>query len=83
MTTQRRAILDDSDEEAATAPLPNRRQLLVSESPVPETPCAAIDLTGNGTPTPAAATPIPIELNDSGTSQSAQLTQPCCCNNPK
>ena len=63
---QRRAILEDSDEEAAAAPVPDRRQLLVSESPVPETPYPGIDLTGNGAPTPVAATPIPIELSDSG-----------------
>ena len=66
LSMQRRAILEDSDEEAAAAPLPDRRQLLVSESPVPETPFPGIDLTGNGAPTPAAATPIPIELTDSG-----------------
>jgi hypothetical protein len=67
---QRRAILEDSDDDPVPAPQTKNRQLLVSESPVPETPYAAIDLTSNGAPTPAAASPIPIELSDSGTLQS-------------
>lgn len=70
---QRRAILDDSDEEeAAAAEQPRGKGPLVSESPVPETPhAAAIDLTEdptpeNQTPAPRAPSPVPIELSDSG-----------------
>lgn len=62
---QRRVVLDDSEEEEATAEPAARATPLVSDSPVPETPVVpgpqqAIDLAGE------QPSPVAIELSDEG-----------------